>query len=354
MKNYPLALVTGANGWLGLNLLASIVKGLPDRPDFAPVASRIRCLVLPGSDTSALLRLSPDLQIVQCDLRDPAARGRFLDGSEGGVLFHLAGVIHPQRVHEFYDLNVKAAHALLQAASDCGIERAVVVSSNSPLGCNPYPEHLFVEESPYHPYMNYGRSKMQLEKAAREIGAAGKMEIVIVRAPWFYGPYQPARQVLFFKMIRDGNAPVVGSGENRRSMAYLTNLSQGLILAAGISAAAGQTYWIADERPYSMNEITDTVERLLESEFDQTCAHKRMRLPGIASELALGIDWMLQSAGVYHQKIHVLSEMNKTIACSIDKAVRELGYTPTVALEEGMRRSLSDWLGKPTGASAAS
>jgi len=47
--------------------------------------------------------------------------------------------------------------------------------------------------------------------------------------------------------------------------------------------------------------------------------------------------------GFYHQKIHVLSEMNKTIACSIAKAQRELGYNPTIALEEGMRRSLK-WI----------
>ena len=44
--------------------------------------------------------------------------------------------------------------------------------------------------------------------------------------------------------------------------------------------------------------------------------------------------------GLYHQKIHVLSEMNRTIACTIDKARRELGYAPTVGLEEGMRRSI--------------
>jgi nucleoside-diphosphate-sugar epimerase len=32
--------------------------------------------------------------------------------------------------------------------------------------------------------------------------------------------------------------------------------------------------------------------------------------------------------------------MNKTIACSIGKAQEELGYNPTVDLEEGMRRSI--------------
>ena len=53
------------------------------------------------------------------------------------------------------------------------------------------------------------------------------------------------------------------------------------------------------------------------------------------------MDWGLQSLGLYHSKIHVLSEMNKTIAASVDKAKRELGYRPQVALEEGMRRSIA-------------
>ncbi len=50
---------------------------------------------------------------------------------------------------------------------------------------------------------------------------------------------------------------------------------------------------------------------------------------------------LIQRLGLYQQKIHVLSEMNKNIACSVEKAQRELGYAPTVELEEGMRRSLA-------------
>jgi len=90
-----------------------------------------------------------------------------------------------------------------------------------------------------------------------------------------------------------------------------------------------------------MNEIVDTVERLMEKEFRLTVAHRRMRLPSLASEVARLCDKLIQSLGVYHQKIHVLSEMNKTIACSLAKAQRELGYEPTIELEEGMRRSLA-------------
>jgi nucleoside-diphosphate-sugar epimerase len=212
------------------------------------------------------------------------------------------------------------------------------VSSNSPCGCNPHPDHLFDELSPYRPYLNYGRSKMEMERAVK--ARAGKMETVVIRAPWFYGPNQPPRQTLFFKMIRTGKMPIVGNGRNLRSMAYVDNLCQGLLLAASVGRAAGQVYWIADRRPYSMNEIVDTVERLLETEFGRTCEHKRLCLPGFASSVAYLADFGLQTLGLYHQKIHVLSEMNKTIACSVTRAERELGYAPKVALEEGMRRSL--------------
>jgi len=114
-----------------------------------------------------------------------------------------------------------------------------------------------------------------------------------------------------------------------------------LLLALFVEHARGQTYWIADRRPYSMNEIVDTVERLLEQEFKLPVAHKRFRLPNLASDAAMLADRLLQWLGLYDQKIHVLSEMNKNIACSVAKAEEELGYNPRVSLEEGMRRSLA-------------
>jgi nucleoside-diphosphate-sugar epimerase len=125
-------------------------------------------------------------------------------------------------------------------------------------------------------------------------------------------------------------------------MSYVDNTSLGLLLAAATDQAAGQTYWIADERPYTMNEIVDTVEELLEREFGLEVAHDRMRLPSVASEVALAVDATLQRVGLYHQKVHVLSEMNKTIACSVAKARSELGYRPAIELREGMRRSI-EW-----------
>ncbi len=63
-------------------------------------------------------------------------------------------------------------------------------------------------------------------------------------------------------------------------------------------------------------------------------------LPEAVCEVACAADLALQAAGLYNQKIHVLGEMNKTIACDITKAERVLGYKPLVDLREGMRRSI--------------
>jgi nucleoside-diphosphate-sugar epimerase len=334
-------LITGANGWLGKRLVRLIARRELGSPVLShlPADPTLRCLILPHEKAEDLRQVGA--QVMGGDVRNPRDCAAFCEGAKNAVLIHCAGVIHPRRVKDFYDINVGGTQNILNAARAAGIKRVVVVSSNSPLGVNRNATEVFNECSPYNPYMNYGRSKMQAELFIKNFEKEGGPECVVVRPPWFYGPDQPPRQTLFFSMIKNGKAPVVGSGNNMRSMAYVDNLCEGLLLAAYVERAAGQTYWIADRRPYSMNEIIDTVERLLETEFHLKVAHKRMRLPNAASEFAFLADHFFQSLGIYQQKIHVLSEMNKTIACTIAKAEAELGYDPKVSLEEGMRRSLA-------------
>jgi nucleoside-diphosphate-sugar epimerase len=179
-----------------------------------------------------------------------------------------------------------------------------------------------------------------MEALVAEAEATGKLETVVLRPCWFYGPEQPARQTRFFTMIREGKAPLVGGGTARRSMSYIDNTCHALLLAERSAAARGRLYWVADRRPYTMNEIVDTVERLLEHEFRMPVAHRRLRLPALASRVAGAADALLQAMGRYQQELHVLSEMSQTIACSIARAERELGYDPRIELEEGMRRSI--------------
>jgi len=337
-------ILTGAGGWVGSRMLHGLLHGLPDYTDIAAApGTQLRCFYRDGeSSVTAELTADTETRVLPVfgDLTVAADCERLFQGTRNPLLVHTAGVIHPRRVREFFDTNVEGTLNLLKAGSRAGCRRAVIVSSNSPIGCNPYPEHRFDEKSPYNPYQGYGRSKMEMELRARDYAAELGMELVIVRPPWFYGPFQPPRQTLFFSMIKEGKGPLLGDGLNQRSMVYIDNLCQGLALAARHPAAAGQTYWIADAEPYPMQTILDTIESVLEQDFRMDVAHKRMRLPGFVAEVAYYVDAAIQSAGLYHQKIHVLSEMNKNIACSIDKARRELGYEPKIALREGMRRSI--------------
>lgn len=338
-----LALVTGGTGWLGSRLVEALVNGLPEVPSLAAgrFARTVRCLVAPGQDTRRIAL--PGVTFVHGDLNDAAALARFVDDAAGATLFHCAGVIHPRRPSEFLEVNARGTERLLEHATSARLRRLVHVSSNSPFGANPSPTAVFDESAPYHPYMGYGRSKMIGEQAVLAAGHRGAIETVVIRAPWFYGPGQPPRQTQFFTMIKNGRFPIVGGGENRRSMAYTDNLCQGLLLAARSDAAAGHAFWIADERPYSMNEIVDTVERVMERDFNISVTHRRLRLPSLASNAARLFDAALQAAGLYDQRVHVLSEMNLTIACTVEKARRVLAYQPTIALDEGMRRSI-EWV----------
>jgi nucleoside-diphosphate-sugar epimerase len=237
-------------------------------------------------------------------------------------------------------VNDQGTRNIVEAAA--AARRVVVMSSNSPIGASRDPREVFDEGTPYRPYMGYGRSKEAAELWMRSRIASGQgPALTIVRAPWFYGPEQPARQTLFFSMIKDGKFPLMGRGENRRSLGYVDSLAYGILLAAEADTAAGRIYWLADERPYPMYEIIDTVRSVLRDDFGFTVKPDTIHAPAVISDLARVADAGLQALGLYHQKIHVLSEMNLTIACSIERARKELGYRPLTNLREGMRRSIA-------------
>tara|TARA_B100000609_G_C16866130_1_gene257632 strand:- start:38 stop:547 length:510 start_codon:yes stop_codon:yes gene_type:complete len=160
---------------------------------------------------------------------------------------------------------------------------------------------------------------------------------------WFYGPYQPDRQNLFFQMIKHGKVPLVGNGENLRSMSNTENLSYGLILAYQKQEAIGNSYWIADKRPYSQLEIINTVRKVLLENFNIESKNKNIRLPGFFSDIAFLSDSILQKIGLYNSKIHVLSELSKNIFCSIEKTEKDLGYKPKIDLTLGLKRNF-DWM----------
>jgi nucleoside-diphosphate-sugar epimerase len=328
-----LAVVTGAPGWLGSSLVRALACGASFRAITVP-PRRVRCVVFPTADPTPLLRLGPNVEVVRADLRDARALEGVCNGAS--IVFHAAGVVHPRRVKDLYDINVAGTRNMLNAAIASDAKRFVYVSSNSPAGLNESPARLMREDDPPRPYLNYGLSKLQAEWVINDAFRAGKIETSIARPCWFYGPDQPARQTKFFRMIKSGRPIVIGLGDNLRSLTYVDNAVQGLLLLESVARAAGGTYWIADRRPYSFIEILQTIAKILGTEI------RPRYLPSVGSDVARFCDSLLQMAGLYQQEIHVAGELTASIAVSVARAQEELGYHPEVELEEGMRRSI-DW-----------
>ena len=344
----PLCLVTGAPGWLGSRLIEVLRDGLPELP-VSNRGRRIRCLVLPGTSAAALAAIPPDVERIEGDVRDPRSLREFFRGGEGATVFHLCGVINPARMRDFSEVNVGGTRNVLDAAAHVGVARLIAMSSNTVAGPNPHPERLLDEQSPRNPQLPYGRSKALMEDLVNDAFAAGRLDTVILRPCRFYGPAQPATRTRFYQMIRQGRMPILGRGDTRWSMSYLDNICQALLLAERTPRAAGRTYWIADRRPYTLEEIVSTVETLLENEFGFPVTHRRIRLPRAVGHVASAADALLQRFGVIDPRIHALAHLGATSACSIAAAEHELGYDPKIELEEGTRRSIRWCLEKGSG-----
>ena len=250
------AVVTGAAGWLGQNLVRALVAQ----------GREVRALVQHADEAPLLELIGPGVSTVAGDVRNPASLDALFDGAAGASVFHCAAVIHPATVREFFDINVGGTELVVDQARRSGAIRLIHVSSNSPFGANAQPTDRFTEDSPLHPYMGYGESKVEAEAIVRRVVERGDIDAVTVRAPWFYGPYQPSRQSQWFKAVRRGRFPLVGDGTQQRSMVFTDHLVQGLLRAEATPSATGRAYWIADAEPYELRAVLTTVREALAAE----------------------------------------------------------------------------------------
>ncbi len=330
--------VTGGSGWFGRAYLAAIAAGADD---LGPVSRQgeVRVLVAAPADVDLVLEVLPGARVQVGDVADMTVVTRLFAGAEGASVVHAAGVIHPARVRDFERVNVGGTCNVLDAARRAGARRMVHVSSNSPFGTNATTTDTFRSDEPYSPYLGYGVSKMHAEQRVRGADDPGGMRTVVVRPPWFYGPWQPLRQTTFFRLVRTGRFPILGDGSQRRSMVYVDTLVRGVALAERVADAAGGAFWVADARPYPLSEIVSTVRQALRDEGFAVSA-RQIRLPAVAGRVAERADRLLQARGIYSQQVHVLGELDKTIACDISAAEEALGYAPGVELLEGMRRAI--------------
>ena len=198
---------------------------------------------------------------------EPATVDRLFDGLDGAVdVIHTAGVIHPRDVAEFFAVNTEGTRNMLAAAQRARRRAGSCTCRRTARSARTRTRRPFRNDEPYHPYYGYGRSKMEAELAVFDAVGRG-LDAVIVRPPWFYGPFQPPRQTTFFRMVRSGRFPVIGDGDQRRSMVYVDNLVARACVRAELVPDRAGPRLVDRRRPaVPVTEIVETVGRALRDE----------------------------------------------------------------------------------------
>jgi nucleoside-diphosphate-sugar epimerase len=320
--NAPSSLVvTGAGGWFGTALLHRLADPSRDAP------AVVRVLAASPAEVHPILDALPGVEVVVGDVRSDADVGLLLDGLDRPDVVHAAGVIHPRRPEEFDEVNAGGTRRVVRAAVAAGTRRVVHLSSNSPFGLNPSPSDVFRDNEPYHPYLGYGRSKMQAELEVRAAVDGTSTSAVVLRPPWFYGPYGPARQTRFLRAVRLGRFPEPRDRRVRRSMVDVRSLADATLAALSMTGVGVQSYWVADRRPLSFGEILEAVREGAHA-VGLPVERRRLPVPQWTTAVLRRADAALQARGRYIPEVHVLGELGASIACRADGAERDLDWVP--------------------------
>lgn len=184
------------------------------------------------------------------------------------VVVHLAARVHVMRetagdpLASFREVNVLGTECLACAAASSGVKRLVYVSSIKVNGeqTNGISFSEVDEPSPQDPY---GVSKYEAEQVLHNIAKETGLEVVIVRPPLVYGPRVGGNFLRLLKLVSHGMPLPLASVNNRRSMIFLGNFVDALLLCATHPAASGKTYLVSDDEDQSTPQLIRKLASLM-------------------------------------------------------------------------------------------
>jgi dTDP-glucose 4,6-dehydratase len=271
------------------------------------------------------------------DIADAGAMNDVFETYRPSAVMHLAAESHVDRSIDgpaaFIETNILGTYTLLEAARHhwrsldgdaADAFRFVHVSTDEVYG-ELGDEGAFLETTPYDPSSPYSASKASADHLARAWHRTYGLPVLVTNCSNNYGPYQYPEKlipVIILKALAGDPIPVYGTGENVRDWLFVDDHAEALrtVMETG---AAGETYNIGGRAERQNIEVVHAVCDVLDDLRPRAGADGYRSLISFVEDRP-GHDWRY------------------AIDCS--KIERDLGWTPSVDFEEGIRQTVSWYL----------
>lgn len=329
-------LVTGATGFVGSALVRELVRqGQSVRILVRDDSSR----TLSGGQVTriyparAYAQFGEGVSIIRGEITDIKQVQQAVDGVK--YIYHLAGrLYHPGIPAEVYrTTHVEGTRRLLAACQGQRQLRRIVHCSTTGVhgvtGVTPA-----CEDAPFAPTNPYEVTKLESEllalKAYREQG----LPISVVRPGLVYGPGD-LHLLGLFASIKKGLFRVIDGGQALLHPIYIDDLITAFLLCVEQPEAAGRSYNIAGKQPVTIRELATAIAHAMGKELP------RGSIPLWLANRAADIFTMLpgfqgERAPLTRSRVTFLT---RSRVYDISRAKAELGFSPRVSLDEGMKQT---------------
>ena len=325
-------LVTGGAGFIG----SALIRFLINETDHE-VVNVDKLTYAANLENLSSIDDSPRYAFYQADICDEALMKNVFAESEPDAVMHLAAESHVDRSIDgpraFLETNIMGTYSLLQAArltwSNLPADRKekfrfLHVSTDEVFG-SLGDEGFFTETTPYAPNSPYSSSKASSDMLVRAWHHTFGLPTLISNCSNNYGPYQFPEKlipVIILNAMSGKPLPVYGTGENIRDWLFVDDHARALyqILTGG---TIGETYNIGGNNEKKNIDLVRDICRILDS---------------------LRPD----SGHVPHENlIKFVTDRpghDKRYAIDASKISKELGWTPSVTVEQGLRLTVQWYL----------
>jgi len=322
----PIALVTGADGFIGSRLVELLVKK----------GYKIKALSQYNSFNNwgwiEDIECRDKIEVLTGDIRDPHYC-KFI-AKDIDIIFHLAALIAIPYSYiapdSYVDTNIKGTLNICQAAKENGNIRVIHTSTSEVYGTAQYTP--IDEEHPTQPQSPYSATKIAADAMAMSFYNAFNLPVTIARPFNTYGPRQSARAVIptIITQIANGATEIkLGDLTPTRDFNYVDDTCHGFIALAECDESIGQTVNIGSNSEISIGDTLNIIKELMGSDvkfiedsqrirpeksevFRLCCDNSKIeRLTGFKSQvsikegLQMTIDWILKSDNMKNYKSEI-------------------------------------------------